>query len=195
MPNERAVPRKAALVVAALDKPAMRIDLLEEPDEHAGIQGHIPSIAIVGILVPPVPRYPPRTSRDNNAPFGCVSFQMDRLLALQLYLRELRRTQPSKTQVEFPSVSARRRRCSVRPERMHHEAIGTMRVQKIRGADVFPTHDMAHTRERGLQPLRVGRRGGKQAALGPPRFHGFRMQQHLDDGRGEDCRSAPDAGS
>jgi hypothetical protein len=28
-----------------------------------------------------------------------------------------------------------------------------------------------------LQPLRVERRGGKQAVLGPPRFHGFSMQE------------------
>src|SRR6516225_4764688 len=132
MPSEREVPRKAASVVAALDKPAPRIDLVEEPDEHSGIQRHIPSIAIVCILAPPVPRYPPWTSRDNNAPFGCTSFQMDRLLVLQLHLGELRRTQPSKTQVKFPRVGARRRRSSVWPERMHHEAIRTMRVQKIR---------------------------------------------------------------
>src|SRR5215471_16251528 len=121
MPSERAVPRKGASVVAALDKPAPRIDLVEEPNEHAGIQRHIPSIAIVRILAPPVPRYPPWTSRDNNAPFDCGSFQMDRLLVPQLHLGELRRTQPSKTQVKFPRMSARRRRCSLRQERMHHE--------------------------------------------------------------------------
>jgi hypothetical protein len=35
-----------------------------------------------------------------------------------------------------------------------------------------------------VRALRVGRGGGKQPALGPLRFHGFSMQQHLDDGRG-----------
>src|SRR5690348_8153683 len=102
---------------------------------------HVPAVTVPNILAPPIAGHAPRPARVQNRAAHSERDDINRAHILNAYWRVVWWAETTETKPALSRFRLRARDLG-RQKGMHHEAIGSMRVQKIRRTDIFLTYKM-----------------------------------------------------